>query len=378
MPWMEVDKVSLRREFVLSARVEGANIRKLCREYSISSSTAYKWLGRYAEGGIEGLHDLSRRPLRSPRRTDCKVEKAVLEVRDAHPAWGGRKIKARLSALGYAVLPSPSTITEILRRHGRLCPEESLKRRPFTRFEYATPNELWQIDFKGHFQAGRSRCHPLSVIDDHSRFATAVTACGDQRFRTVKQSLTVTFQRYGLPFKMLMDNGTPWGYMKEHPHTSLTVWLMRLGIRVLHGRPYHPQTQGKTERFNRTLGDELIRWKNFGSLKECQREFNRFREVYNNERPHEALEMAVPANRYRPSERMFPKTLPPVVYDHGVEVRVVDHAKISYRGRCYRVGKAFHGLPVAIRHSENDGILNVYFLNHKIREIDLKRKNEDD
>ena len=278
MPWQEVSTVLLRQEFVMLASVEGANVRALCRRYTISPKTGYKWLARYRRQGRAGVTDRSRRPHRSPTRTLPALEQAVLAVRAAHPVWGGRKIRAVLVARGHPTLPSPSTMTAILQRHGQIAPEAAPQHTAWQRFEHDAPNRLWQMDFKGHFALLAGRCHPLTVLDDHSRFAVGLQACGDETGRTVQARLIACFRRYGLPEALLVDNGPPWGSDAAHPHTPLTAWLIRLGVRIRHGRPYHPQTQGKDERFHRTLKAEVLGTRVLRDLAHCQREFDRWRE----------------------------------------------------------------------------------------------------
>lgn len=373
MPWMERDTVSLRREFVMLATQPGANIRDLCRRFGISAPTGYKWIGRFAEVGPEGLKDRSRRPRTSPARTLPELERAVLDLRDEHRAWGGRKIKARLKALGHGRTPAASTITGILRRQGRLDPAESAKHKAWQRFEHDAPNRLWQMDFKGHFPMREGRCHPLTILDDHSRFSMGLFALTDERTDSVQTRLTGVFRRYGLPERILADNGAPWGGGSDHGFTPLTVWLLRLGVAVSHGRPYHPQTQGKDERFHRTLAAEVLRYERFSDLQHCQRRFDSWREIYNHERPHEALELDVPASRYRISEHLFPEVLPTIDYAPGVEVRMVQaDGWIHYRGIEYRVPKAFRGQPVALRPSQVDGVMDVVFCHQTVSKIDLK------
>src|SRR3984893_8234164 len=268
MPWKDVSIMSQREEFILLALHDGANVRQLCRRFSISAKTAYKWLARYAAGGTEALADHSRRPRTTPGQTSAEVEAAVLAVREQHPAWGGRKIRARLQTLGEADVPAASTITAILRRHGLIDPDEAAQHRAFERFEHAAPNDLWQMDFKGHVaMADGRRCHPLTVLDDHSRYAVGLRACADERGPTVQEELTKLFRVYGLPRRMLMDNGSPWGDEGGQPYTAFTVWLLRLDVAVSHGRPYHPQTQGKDERFHRTLRAEVLRERPVGGLR---------------------------------------------------------------------------------------------------------------
>src|SRR5262249_33415461 len=268
VPWKEVSAVSLRSEFCALASAEDANVRQLCRRFGVSPKTAYKWLGRHEREGPDGLADRSRRPHAPPTRTADEVEQEVLPLRDRHPAWGGRKLRRRLLDLGHAHVPSASTITEVLRRHGRLGPAAGAAR-DWQRFEHPQPNALWQIDFKGHFATAAGRCHPLTVLDDHSRSAVGLFACADQRRETVQARLAEAFRRYGLPLRVLCDNGPPWG-SAESPYTELGVWLLRLGVGVGHGRPYHPQTQGKDERFHRTLDVEVLQGQQFAGLAACQ------------------------------------------------------------------------------------------------------------
>jgi transposase InsO family protein len=364
--------MSLREEFVMLANREDANTSELCRRFGISRKTAYKWLGRYAQAGTCGLRDRSRKPHTSPARTPAHVEHALLAVRDEHPAWGGRKLKRVLKEQGYEPQPSPSTVTAILRRHHRLNPAESAKHKAWQRFEHDAPNRLWQMDFKGHFATGHGRCQPLTVLDDHSRFALCLQACADQRADTVQARLTEVFRRYGLPERMTMDNGAPWGSDAAHPYTRLTVWLLRLGIRVSHSRPYHPQTQGKDERFHRTLNVEVLKGQVFRDLNHCQRRFDDWRDIYNLKRPHDALGLSTPASRYRESDRPFPETLPEIEYAPGDVVRKVQHqGRVHYRGRGFTVSKAFHGYPVALRPTATDGCLEVYFCQTRIAHINL-------
>ena len=245
MPFERRSIMSLREEVCRLALQDGANRRPLAERFGVSAPTLYKWLARFTSAGIAGLANHSRRPHSSPGRTPADVEDCVLMVRESHPCWGGRKIARRLADLGDQMVPAPSVVTEILRRHGRLDPTESAKRGPWERFERAQPNELWQMDFKGDFAIGSGRCHPLTVTDDHSRYNVCLAACGNQRTATVKACLIEAFRRYGKPETILADNGSPWGNGPGHGFTPLTVWLMLHDIAVIHGRPYHPQTQGK-------------------------------------------------------------------------------------------------------------------------------------
>ena len=373
MPWRISSAMSERVEFVLLANQEKANIRQLCRRFGISSKTAYKWLLRFREKGVAGLADRSRRPHHSPGRTPVGMEKKVLSIHRKYPGWGGRKLQQRLLDLGHQSLPSPNTFTAILRRHNLLDPRESAKHRAFQRFERAVPNELWQMDFKGEFQLRRGgRCYPLTMLDDHSRFAVGLQACTANTTPITQAAVMEVFRRYGLPEAITCDNGPPWGTRFPGHYTRFGVWLLRLGIRLLHSRPHHPQTQGKDERFHRTLNLELLRHLQVHGHKQCQQEFNRWRHIYNNERPHEALEMKVPAARYQPSSREYPERLPPIEYGPSDIVRKVrDYGHFKYLGREYHLGSAFYGLHIALRYTATDGVMDVYFCQQRIRSINL-------
>lgn len=376
MSWKECDRVSLRREFASLASMEGAKMSVLCDRFGISRKTGYKWLRRFRQQGEAGLTDRSRRPHTFRSATEAEMEEAVLAVRDEHPAWGGRKIRRRLQDLGRKEVPAASTITAILHRHGRIEKEESLKRGAFVRFERSEPNELWQMDFKGEFRMINGRwCYPLTVLDDHSRYSLVLQACTNQRRPTVQEHLRAAFRRYGLPRAMLMDNGPPWGvpYQPGGP-SVLAVWLMDLDIGVCHGRPHHPQTQGKEERFHRTLVLEVLQGRRFDNEHEVQQEFGPWQRVYNHERPHEALAMEVPASRYQVSPREYREGAEAFEYDVSFTVRKVQsNGRIVFGDRAYQIGKAFGGKRVGIRSTCEDGEWAVYYRTFRIKTIDQRQ-----
>jgi transposase InsO family protein len=371
MPWREVSIMSQRDEFVRLATQPGANKAELCRRFAISRPTGDKWIARAVAG--EQLTDRSRRPHNSPRRSAASLEAAIVQLRAQHPAWGARTLHAVLRNQGLSV-PSVSTVHAILKRHALIDPAQSIKHQAYVRFEHEQPNDLWQMDFKGHFpMRSGARCHPLTVLDDHSRYNLCLRALGNELGDSVQACLTETFRRYGLPRRMLMDNGAPWGDSGAHPYTPLTVWLMRLDILVSHSRPYHPQTMGKDERFHRTLKEELIVWHNVDGLAHAQALFDPWRELYNCIRPHQSLDMQPPATRYRMSTRAFPERLAQPEYPANVATRIVQqHGRVSYRGHEYRVPKAFRGQRVALRHNpDDDGIVEVFFFRQRIALLDL-------
>lgn len=375
MPWKEQTTMSERKKFIHSVIQPGSNMSQLCREFGISRKTGYKWLHRYQQGGVANLEDRSRRPHRSPKRTEPHIERVVLSVRRQHPVWGGRKIRQRMVNLGYEQVPSASTITAILARHNQIDPEESQKRKAYQRFEMAQPNQLWQMDFKGHFPIAGQRCYPLTILDDHSRYLMGLQACKSPDTETVRECLTAVFRQYGLPDCFLTDNSGPWGPNSGQPYyTRLNVWMFRLNIQLIHSRPFHPQTLGKDERLHRTLKAEVIQLHDFQNFSVCQNTFSAWRQTYNHIRPHEALELEVPAARYRPSQRLFPEKLPPIEYPSSDQVRKVSViGKISFHGKRYRVGNAFCGYPVAVRETESDGVFDVFFCQQKTKTFSLLR-----
>jgi transposase InsO family protein len=374
MPWKEMDAMSLRKEFVLLAMQAGSNVRELCRHYRISSRTGYKWLKRYMQEGELGLKDRSRRPKHVNKQTDAKMQSKVLEVRD-QCGWGGRKIARYLQDRGYENVPHPNTITDILRREGKLAEDECAKHQPVQRFERSQPNELWQMDFKGHFAMLQERCHPLTVLDDHSRFCLGLKACANETGGTVQGHLQAIFQQYGLPKAILCDNGGPWGSgYPELELSHLAVWLIRLGVHPQHGRPAHPQTQGKEERFHRTLKTELLQGRSFSDLSDCQRHFDTWRDRYNLVRPHEALNLDTPIQHFQVSQRSFPKTLPSIEYGSNALVRKVQQTgDVTYHDQEYRVGKGVVGEYVELRPTNKDGVFDVYYCTYKVRQIDTTR-----
>lgn len=371
MPWGSA--LDRRAEFVRLARAGGLSVSELCRRFGVSRSNGYKWLARYAAEGPAGLEERSRRPHVSAGRSLPETEARVVAVRQAHPAWGGRKIRRVLEREG-GTAPSASTITQILRRAGLLDGPGAGEKRDWCRFEQPSPNELWQMDFKGHFALGEGRCHPLTLLDDHSRYALEIGACGDERTATVRERLGAVFRRYGLPWRILADNGPPWGGSAGVArHTPLTVWLLDLGVVVSHGRPYHPQTQGKEERFHRTLKAEALDGRSFRTLAEAQAAFDAWREVYNTDRPHEALGLLTPSERYRASPRQMPETIAPPDYETNAAVRTVhDGGWISFRGRKINCPKAFAGRRLALRATATDGVLNLCYRSHVLAQLDLR------
>ena len=375
MPWDVKDTMNRREDFVREAATQAVAFSELCSKFKITRQTDYKWLARHKAEGAEGLADRSRRPHHSPTRSAGHIEARVIELRRQH-GWGGRKIARRLRDLGETGIPAPATITEILRRHGLIDEHASRQRQHWQRFEHEHPNSLWQMDFKGDFPTLEGgRCAPLTVIDDHSRYNIVLSACARTTTEVVQDALERAFRCYGLPSRINTDNGAPWGSPSAPGQlTELAVWLIRLGIRVSYSRPYHPQTNGKDERFHRSLKAEVLERHAFTTHAHVQQELDRWRQVYNTERPHEALGMAVPVTRYACSLRRMPDRLPEPEYGSGDEVLQVNASGVvRVRGEKVKLSIALKGLQVAARPSaEEDGVIELWFAHQRVAKLDLK------
>ena len=373
MPWEEKTVSDQRAEFVAQVIMGEESMSALCRAYGISRPTGYKWVARFLNG--ESLCDRSHAPLGRPFRTDPGMEQRILEVRDAHETWGPRKIRRYLMDTGVMdALPAPSTIGDILKRNGRIDEAVSAQHTPWKRFERDAPNALWQMDYKGHFGLGNGqRCHGLTILDDHSRFSLCLDAKENEQWEPTKASLIRVFEEFGIPDAILCDNGTPWSDNKNG-YTPFEIWMMQMDVTPMHGRPLHPQTQGKDERFHRTLKDDLLRRKALADLEEAQREFDAFRYCYNYERPHGALALDVPAKHYRPSKRPYIPAPKEPEYDSGKNLRKVNcKGYISALQHRYYLSESFIGRYIELREAADDIVVLAYG-NFEIAKIDLTAK----
>ena len=361
-----------RLEFVVEALAGEKSMSQLCREYEVSRPTGYKWLRRYQAG--EPLRDQSHASRRHPNRTPPEVEALLVAARNRHPTWGGRKLVRYLEDQGYSGLPAASTATEILRRHGLISPEESEKHTPYRRFQMERPNQLWQMDFKGHFAlTNGTRCHPLTISDDHSRRLLCLDAYDNERWPSVQGSLLRVFQENGLPEAILSDNGPPWGD-NANGYTPYEVWMMQLGILPIHGRPLHPQTQGKEERFHRTLKEDVLKRCALADLLQAQTVFDAYRAEFNQERPHAALGYDVPDRHYTPSPRPLPGSWGEPEYDAGLTLRRVNSkGYLSIQGRRYYLSEAMIGKYVELRFRP-DNMVDLCYGPFRIASIDLSER----
>ncbi len=370
MPWKGALTVSdVRQLFLEQLRTHTHSLAALCRQHGISRKTAYKWLRRFQQAGPPALHDRSRRPHHSPARTDSCLEQAIVQTHQRFH-WGAAKIHAYLQAQKLPV-PSITTVQAILtRRH--LVATQHPPAEPVQRFEQPAPNALWQMDFKGPLEVQRTRIHPLSILDDHSRYLLTLVGCTTIRYEPIWAILWNLMGEIGMPEALLCDN-----YFNSRPaggQVGLSWFdsqLIRLGIRPTHGRPYHPQTQGKVERLHRTLEAELWPDLDTSSLEALNRQFERWRsEVYNPLRPHEALGLQPPLRRYQPSTRRRPDRLPELDYPPGSLLRRVQSAGcISYHSCRILIGTGIAGQYVRLE--ERDGQLQVFYGDYPLRPIPL-------
>lgn len=368
MSWETKTVMEQREAFVEAAERGEESFAALCRRYQISRKTGYKWLKRAQEG--QQLTDQSRRPNRQPTKTPDDVEAQILAMREAHPTWGGRMIKAALERDGCEDIPSARTCCAILKRNGCIDPEEARKHRPFQRFEREKCNQLWQTDFKGDFLLGDGiRCYPLTILDDHSRFSIRIEPKSDTK--EVKESFIQTFKEFGLPDAILSDNGPQFSGFRGG-YTQFERFLMDLDVAPIHGRIMHPQTQGKIERFHRTLKAEALR-EIPDTMEEMNRQFQEWRWFYNELRPHSALGMKPPATVYRPSQKKYEEPKP-FEYNQGARlVKINNWGYLRFGPIQVYLSETMADTYMEIRPSKNDTFLVIY-RNYKIATVDAVEK----
>lgn len=370
MSWLETNVRDQRIQFVLAARRPEANVSALCRGFGISRQTGYKWLKREQQArSLAALDDRSRRPHHSPLRTSAPITARVMARRQEY-GWGGEKLAWLLEQEGVRI--SPRTVDRIIQREGVTRRDVAHASAP-SRFERSAPNDLWQMDAKGAYPMHPAgRCHPLSILDDHSRFAVGLFALPALATAPVQQALVRCFDRYGVPVAMLMDHGTPWWASASRDGlTTLSVFLLKQGIQLIFGAVRHPQTQGKVERFHRTLGERL-RWHGVPTtLTEFERRFVWFRREYNDQRPHAALGMQPPASRFAPSPRRYQPQPTEWAYPADWLLRRVHrHGTIRVGGLLYFVSEALRGETVACQRFAHRML--VVYRHMYVRELHLR------
>lgn len=355
--------------FVKEMPVRQGDFAALCRRFGISRKTGYKWRRRFEDQGtIVSLEDRSRRPHHSPRRVDDELIRRIQELR-APDGWGARKIAYLLWEEGVEV--SVATVHRTLLRRKMVSRLDKHAPAP-ERFERPEPNDLLQVDFKGPMGRGSVQDQPLTVLDDHSRFVLGLYSMADHSLERVRERLVIVFEKWGCPRQMLFDHGTPWWSTSNGWGLSrLSVFLMEHNIELIFGRVAHPQTQGKVERFHRTLHRSMMRQGVPAKWEQWQGRYDGFVERYNHHRPHEALGMQRPVQRYRPSPRAYQDEVAPWIYPEGLGVKRVDaNGMIRVEGRRCFVCEALTGHQVATEQIGQQ--ILVRFRHMYVRELNLR------
>lgn len=370
MPWRYKTVSQTRKEFVERVLRKEKSKSALCREYGISRPTGDKWINRYLKG--ESLEDRSKRPFKTANKINEDVESLIVNQRREEPAIGAVKIHKMLTDEGICNLPSVSTINNVLHRNGLITKEASQAATPYKRFEKETPNEMWQADFKGHYRMQNGlRCHPLSIIDDCTRYCLCADAKENERLESTYASFEAVFRQFGLPKVLLCDNGNPWGASQSTAITRFEVRLMELGILTIHIRAVHPQTQGKVERFNRSFKDERLRFHTPKDIIEAQEQRLEYMNFYNNKRPHFALNLDTPVKHYKYSEIKYPENIERWDYPYGTDIhKVKSSGYISFQGQGYFLSEGLANKEIGILPSDDDGVFNVIFRQFRVAKID--------
>lgn len=366
--------MSQRQRLIEHLLLPDVNVSEVCSLFKISRKTAYKWLSRYREGGLLSLSNQSKEPHSQPNKVSDDLEKRIVLLHHEHPYWGPRKLRDYLVHVqNRSDVPSHTTFARILKRH-RCEVITSNKSEPARiRFEREQPNDLWQMDFKGSFMTGNQRCYPLTILDDCSRFSISLIACENETSQVVKSHLTTIFMEFGLPNQINVDNGNPWGSADLTSYTSLQIWLMKQGIKVTHSAPFHPQTNGKDERFHRTLKLELLHQRSY-KANEIQEVFDAWRHKYNYERPHEALSGKTPSQVYRISSKQFLEKPINFEYDEGIIKKIhPTNGTFRFKGERFMAGKAFNKEYIAIKETDKSDEFAVFFMDNFIKKVKLGR-----
>lgn len=378
MPWKESSVMEERLRFV-ARLLEGEAMSAVCREFGVSRKTGYKILNRYREDGIEALCDRSRRPVRYANQLPEPVERLIVEAKKDKPHWGARKIRELLvrKLAGDVRIPAKSTVHAVLDRHGLVKRAKQRRRQKAKGTGLSnplSPNALWCADFKGEFKLGNGRyCYPLTVTDQASRYLFAVEAFDSNRQDGVIQAFVRLFKDYGLPGAIRSDNGVPFASPNGLYNLSkLSVWWLRLGIAIERIKPGRPQQNGRHERMHLTLKRETTKPASQNSLQQ-QARFEAFVKEFNEERPHEALDMKTPAELYTPSKRPY-QGLNELTYPfHDKDIMVTSCGRICMHKKKINLSTVMAGQRVGIKEVD-DGIWLVSFMHYDLGYIDLEQK----
>ena len=367
MPWESKTVEELRKEFIVAANSSN-NFSSVCREFGITRKTGYKWIERYRNG--EKLNDKSRKPNTTSNKTPIEVENKILDLRKDNPGWGAKTIKQVLENQGNRNIPCAKTVNNILNRYGCISSEESEKRQKYIRYQKEHCNDMWQTDFKGDFLMNDgNRCFPLDIIDDCSRYLIRIKPSTNTR-NLVIPTFEEAFCEFGMPNSILSDNGGQFAGFKQG-YTQFEKWLMCLDILPIHCSIKHPQTQGKIERFHRTLKDELLKHNNFSNINDADIKMQAWRDKYNNIRPHEALDMLTPSDVYTKSKRKYTGNIPDYEYSGIYPVLKVNcKGYISFDNQRLYFSETMRGEYIEFRPNPHGDSLLACFRNFRIAEFD--------
>ncbi len=376
MPWKVKEPMEERISLITDWKSGNYSITELSVIYGVSRKAVYKWTSRYEGHGIDGLKEMSRAPLSHPNQTKAEVVEELIKEKMDHGRWGPKKLLIHLQrSRPYVQWPSVCTVEKWLRRHGLVKERKRRKRvppysEPF--LECDAPNKVWSADFKGQFRMGNGKwCYPLTLSDNMSRYLLMCRGVGSPCHHDTQKWFQWAFCKYGLPSSIRTDNGTPFAGRGITGLSRLSVWWIRLGIRPERIQCGKPQQNGRHERMHRTLKEETAT-PAMADMNRQQMKFEEFRREYNEERPHEALEMKTPSSVYEASSRRYPEKVLGPQYDEGVDVRRVrDSGEISFRGNYYYLSEVLSGEHVGLTESY-DGRYEVRFGFHPVCIIDLK------
>jgi transposase InsO family protein len=379
MPWKEFSEMEQRHGFVFKAISPGAVVSELCREYGISRSVGYKLINRYRQEGLEGIKPRSRRPRFCPQATSPEVICEIVSYRQRHPKRGGKKIRWHLERKGLGEkIPCTRTIDRILNRCGLSKRRRSKRRRWIPEGTLVIPeqsNDVWTVDFKGWWRTRDGKyCYPLTIRDEYSKYVLDIGALGGMDFKGVQKRFIACFERYGLPHYIRSDNGTPFASLRGlRGLTRLSVWWIKLGIYPERILPGCPQMNGGHERMHKDIKAEIQK-KPGKDLASQQRIFDIWREDFNNERPHEALDMKTPDQCYERSLRRYPAKLPEYEYPHDMYVRnISNRGCLSWKRNRAFVSNALRNQTVGLKIEENDH-LSAWFYDYYLGTTNLHFK----
>lgn len=365
MPWKETCAMNERLKFVADNLEQDQSISELCRHYGISRPTAYKWIERYDQFGPEGLLEKGCAPKHHPNQTPADIEAKLVALKNKYRKWGPRKLLTRLKKKEpHVSWPALSTAGAILKRRGLTIPRKHRARTPPYQglcHTGATPNDVWAADFKGWFKTRDGhRVDPLTITDWFSRYLICCQAVESTKGLPVKMQFERAFREYGMPWAIRTDNGPPFASIGLGGLSRLSVWWIRLGIWPERIRPGHPEENGRHERMHKTLKEYTIKPPCYTACAQ-QMVFNRFQQEYNEERPHESLEMQTPSEWYQTSDRTFPNRLPEIEYGHDFVIRRVrSDGQIKWQGKMLFMSESLIGEFVGLRKMD-DEIWTIHF-----------------